>query len=611
MEFFVNNILITVLLPLWVVLTIISGVFFKYAENRKLTALLTLFSTFIGMIFALCILKYTHSTLTAPVETNYLWFGFQNINFYLGTYTDKISSVFLAILMIISFIVQLYSYGYMKNKEDFNRYFVYLNLFNFSMTGLILSTNLLQMYVFWELVGVISYLLVGFYYKKEDVSLSAKKVFIINRIGDCAFLLGIIMLSYFSIFILNISDGSFLMFSSSNTFLKEVSESAYPVIWNIILLLLIIGAIVKSAQFPFQQWLIEAMKAPSPVSALIHSATMVCMGIFLIIRIYPLLTPYILKLIIIIGLITALFNAFIAISQNNIKKMLAYSTSSQLGFMFTALGLGFLPIAIIYLVIHSFTKALLFLNAGQIEMICNTLNMNETPPLRKYNINLAILWLISALSLSGLFFGGFNSKELLLNSLHNSGNNIILFLILLTSFFSAFYIFKAYFFIFETDFGNKNITVEKDFKITSAMMLMSVFVILPGFIFKLSNLNLLCAISVIIGIIAVFNAYICAKSNKIFLPAFLLKLSCKELYIPEIYNFISSVFLKFTKLFFYIEKFIFDFISEITAKIIQKISLIISRIQNGNIQSYISYSLFTTGVIFMILVLSYIFMRGV
>ncbi|MCD7740559.1 MAG: hypothetical protein LUH11_04340, partial [Candidatus Gastranaerophilales bacterium] len=326
-----------------------------------MTFLLTLLSTLTGLIFSLVLFNSIRTPESAVLHNNFLWINTEDINIFLGTYIDSVSSTFLVILMIISLIVQIYSYGYMKNKSGFERYFILLNFFNFSMAGLILSPNLIQLYIFWELVGIASYLLVGFFYKNEDVSQSAKKVFIINRIGDFALLCGIIIFAYFSVTYMNQSSDNFLSFTDIENFHNQLESLTYPNVYNIICILFLIGAFVKSAQFPFHQWLIDAMKAPMPVSALIHSATMVCAGIFLIIRIFPLLNKDLLNIILYTGITTAVLCAFIALGQTNIKKMLAFSTASQLGLMFSLIGLGEISIAVIYLVIHSFTKALLFL----------------------------------------------------------------------------------------------------------------------------------------------------------------------------------------------------------------------------------------------------------
>lgn len=594
MNFFTDNILLILFLPIWVCLIILSGLLFKITENRRMTTFISILSTLTGLIFATTLLN----RVTTPIINTFKWFQTEELALQFGTYLDTISITFLAVLMVISLLVQLYSYGYMDDKKDYNKYFIYLNFFNFAMTGLILSPNLIQLYIFWELVGVISYLLIGFFYKNEDVSKSAKKVFIINRIGDTALLAGVIILTYFSVSYMN---GKLLTFNNIEEFHTQMLGLTYPSTYNLILGLLLFGAFVKSAQFPFQQWLIDAMKAPTPVSALIHSATMVCAGIFLVIRIYPLLNDELLKIILFTGLITAILCAFIALTQNNLKKMLAYSTSSQLGLMFVAIGLKSIPIAIVYLVIHSFTKASLFLSTGCISKVTNTIEIDEISGLRKYNSYLALHWIIAGLSLSGLFFGGFTSKEMLINIAEE--RSAILFLVLLTSFMSTYYIFRGYFKIFE---GEKQ---EYNKKIGRSMLLpltiLSILVVFPGFIFKISMLNLLCILSIAIGITALISAYYSVKCNKIALPELLYKFSKKELFIPDIFNFVGIFFIGIYKLVYLFEKYIVDGTISLITFLNKFLSELISKIQNGNIQTYVSYSVFSIGIMLLIIMYFY------
>lgn len=610
MEFYADNILLIVFLPVWVCLIIISGIIFKITESKKLTLLLTLLSTFTGLIFSLNILNYV-KTNNLVLEKNFLWLSTGEINLYFGVLTDSTSAIFIVLLMLISFIVQLYSYGYMKDKDDFRKYYVYLNFFNFAMSGLIISTNIFQTYIFWELVGVASYLLIAFYYRREDVSKAAKRVFIINRIGDFAFLSGIIIFIWFSLTYLNRTNLDILMYTSADNTVNSILKSAYINFYNVFCFLILIGCFVKSAQFPFNLWLTDAMKAPSPVSALIHSATMVCAGIYVTIRFLPLLSQELLNLILITGIVTAVLCSFIAASQTNIKKMLAYSTSSQLGLIFAAVGVQAISAAVIYLVIHSFTKALLFLCAGNIEKKYNSIqDMDVMGGLRKQSFYDALYWLVGALSLSGLFFGGFTSKEILINTV--SSNPAVLFFVLLTSYISTYYIFKAYFRIFEGDKTILGIDIQKSEKTMSAsIIILCVFVIIPGFIFKLSRLNLLCLLAVMICLLAVVHAYISSKTSKMYIPCILQNLSYKELYLPKVYDFIESIFSKAFIFIALIEQVIFENIVKCINFIIRSVSKIISKLQNGNIQTYISYSIFSTGLILFVLIFTYYVTEGV
>ncbi len=673
MDFVIENAIIIMFLPILSSLLNIVCLLFNVTLSHKIILIINFINDMIGLILSLIIFLYINYNNIPIIEKNNYWFGLDNVNFYYGVFIDNISSIFLVMLMVISLLVKIYSYEYMKNKDNINNYYLYINIFISAMIGLIISSNLIQMYIFWELVGVACYCLVGFYYKEEAVSESAKRVFIINRIGDVAFLSAIIILIYYSIMWLNVSNGEFLMFSNQNLIYNAVSKTAYSQIWNLIIFLFVISAIVKSAQFPFHYWLISAMKAPTPVSALIHSATMVCMGIFMLLRIFPMIPDSLLILILIIGLITAFLCAFIAINQNNIKKILAYSTSSQLGLMFVLLGVGQIKTLLIFLIIHSFTKAQLFLNAGLLENRYSIVDLNQNHiEIEKY---VQLLWLIGILSLSGLFFGGFISKEMFINIIYKNGNKLLLFITLLISFLSAIYIFRLYFSIFKKSITNSykgeylngdderisrivkssdtkqiiepigdinetvsisNRSVKKensrqpeskcnkkldemkycndDFNKNSdkssflilIISIISIFVILPGFLLKFCTFNLICVISIFITILGAMYSYYSKKIPKIFY-----KISYEELYIPKIYNYISQLFYKIINYINLTEIKIFDSFIKLQVTIVQKLSKRISLSQNANIQVYLSYLIFITGIIFILLMGSYILMEGV
>lgn len=593
MNFFAQNIIITVLLPLWAIGFILSGMVFKI-ENRKLITAITLISTLICTIFTVS------AGLSMPIEQNFNWLNAGSLSLYLGTFLDKDVYTFLMILYTISSFVQMYSYGYMKDKEEYAKYCIYLNFFNFSMAGLLLSPNLIQLYIFWELVGVASYLLIGFFHKEDEVSLSAKKVFFMNRIGDFALFLGIIILTYFSISYENSFGSELLNFSNIEALKDHLISLTTAPMYNLIILLLLIGTFVKSAQFPFHTWLIDAMKAPTPVSALIHSATMVCMGIFLIIKTAPLLTAELQHIITLAGLFTALICAFIATAQTNIKKMLAYSTSSQLGFMFLALGLGSIPVAIFYLTVHSFTKALLFLCSGAISNAYGTLETVQMGGLKKKDFYLSLYWLIGAMSLSGLFFGGLASKEILIGFIRESSNQGILFITLMTSFLTTFYIFRSYFLIFEGE--EKSAKATREISMSCALGVLAVFVIIPVIFTKLEGFG---AIVILINLFALLSAFFSYKCNKIPLPNLLINLANKELYLPILYGKIGNLFLALCKAIYFFDKYVIDNFVNSTAKVAQNISKLISKLQNGNVQTYISYSIFTAGTVFVIILYFY------
>jgi len=283
---------------------------------------------------------------------------FGRITVDLGVLIDNISVIMIVVVSLISMLVHFFSIAYMKGDKRYNRYFAYLGIFTFSMNGIVFTHNLLMMYIFWDLVGISSYLLIGFWYEKDSASNAAKKAFIANRVGDVGMFLGILLL-----FI------TYHTFTFDKIF-AQISHGIIPFnsgFWLTVTgILIFCGAIGKSAQFPLHVWLPDAMEGPTPVSALIHAATMVAAGVYLIVRVFPLLSGGALEFIAIIGAISALIPATIALTQNDIKKVLAYSTISQLGYMVMGLGVGAYSFAFFHLITHAFFKALLFLGSGSV-----------------------------------------------------------------------------------------------------------------------------------------------------------------------------------------------------------------------------------------------------
>ena len=354
-----DNLSLILLLPLWIFLIIMCGRFFSVYVNNKIINFLTLFSSFLGV--GICGAAFNN--ISEPIEFLYPFIKINNFTISFGMQIDKLSLIIAMLLFIISFAVQLFSVTYMKNKQKNYKFFAFLNLFNFSMAFLLFSPNLFQFYVFWELVGIVSYLLIGFDYKNKEKSEASRRVFLINRIGDTALISGIILTSYFMyMYIENkaLVTLSFEDFNSISAFL--MAYTTMPV-FSIICGLFRLAAMVKSAQFPFYTWLQDAMEAEIPVSALLHSATMVNSGVYLVIRMMPFFTllPVLMNIIAVIGITTALICSILASIETHPKKILAYSTSANLGLMFFALGLGYVKIALILLIAHAFIKSALFL----------------------------------------------------------------------------------------------------------------------------------------------------------------------------------------------------------------------------------------------------------
>ena len=397
-----DNISLILLLPLWIFLIIMCGRFFSVYVNKNIIYFLTLISSFLGI--GVCGLALVN--IKESIDFIYPFIKINEFTINFGIQIDKLSLIIALVLFIVSFAVQLFSVSYMKNEKKNYKFFALLNLFNFSMAFLIFSPNLFQFYVFWELVSVLSYLLIGFEYKNETKSTASKRVFLINRIGDTALISGIVLTSYYMFeYVENLSfvTLSFQDFNAISTLLMAYTSTP---VFLLICSLFIIAAAVKSAQIPFYTWLQDAMEAKTPVSALLHSATMVVAGVYLIIRLMPFFTlnPILTKIILFIGLLTALICSILASIETHPKKILAYSTSANLGIMFIAIGMINVKAALFLLVAHAFIKSSLFILLPKEKTISK--------------INL-LLFIISGLSLAGILFSGCSFKEMLYETVNN------------------------------------------------------------------------------------------------------------------------------------------------------------------------------------------------
>ena len=394
-----------------------------------------------------------------PTITPYYfeWLRFTDwLHIDLGIMLDPISVMMLVVITTVSSMVHLYSLGYMHGEVGFQRYYAFLSLFTFSMLGLVVATNIFQMYIFWELVGVSSYLLIGFYYTRQSAVAASKKAFIVTRFADLGFLLGILLLSYytktFDFATLTSGEVSLVGTTAGKTFLGSSVAS-----WAMILVFM--GGAGKSAMFPLHIWLPDAMEGPTPVSALIHAATMVVAGVFLVARLFPIYvtTPEVLTFITVIGAVTALYAAVVACVQTDIKRVLAFSTISQIAFMIVALGvttelnghgaLGYMA-SMFHLFTHAMFKALLFLGAGAIIHAVHSNEMSEMGGLRKYMPVTHITFLIACLAIAGIPpFSGFFSKDEILAAAFEKSAFWGVWMSLVAG-LTAFYMFRLYFNIF-------------------------------------------------------------------------------------------------------------------------------------------------------------------
>jgi NADH-quinone oxidoreductase subunit L len=406
------------------------------------------------------------------------WIHFQNLNISFSLFADSLTALMLLVVTGVGFLIHVYSIAYMWDDEGFSRFFSYMNLFVFFMLILVISSNYLVMFIGWEGVGLSSYLLIGFWYDNHENNNAAKKAFIMNRIGDLGFLLALFLI--FTTF----NSLEFSTVFGSNALMSENNNTIF---W--ICLLLFIGATGKSAQIPLYTWLPDAMAGPTPVSALIHAATMVTAGIYMIARssILFALAPEVLGLIAVVGIATALLAASIAIFQNDIKKVLAYSTISQLGYMFAALGVGAFSGAIFHLVTHAFFKALLFLAAGSvIHALGGEQNINKMGGLSKKIKVTTLVFLIGCIAISGIPpFSGFFSKDEILTSLFEK-NPLLWILGIAGALMTAFYMFRLYFLVFKGNFRGSEDTAkhihESPKLMTIPLIVLALLSIVGGFI---------------------------------------------------------------------------------------------------------------------------------
>ena len=383
-------------------------------------------------------------------ENVYTWLTMNGLDFSVGFLVDSLTALMMVVVTSVSLMVHIYTIGYMADEEvGYQRFFSYISLFTFSMLMLIMSNNFIQLFFGWEAVGLVSYLLIGFYFKRDSAIFANLKAFLVNRVGDFGFVLGIgLVLAYF---------GGSLRYADVFAYLPNVVGSTLFG-WDLITitcLLLFVGAMGKSAQFPLHVWLPDSMEGPTPISALIHAATMVTAGLFMVSRMSPMyeLSTTALSVIMVIGAITALFMGFLGTIQNDIKRVVAYSTLSQLGYMTVALGVSAYSVAMFHVMTHAFFKALLLLAAGSVIIgMHHDQDMRNMGGLRKY---MPITWftmLLGNLALIGTpLFSGFYSKDSIIEAVHASnlpGSGFAYFAVLASVFVTAFYAFRQYFIVF-------------------------------------------------------------------------------------------------------------------------------------------------------------------
>ena len=480
---------IIVFLPL--VGAILSGFFGKFIGHRTSEILTSLFVS----ISAILSIIVFYNVITFDYSNNieiFTWINSGQLNVNWSIQVDALSAVMLVVVNLISSIVHVYSIGYMSNDPHKTRFMAYLSLFTFAMLTLVTSDNFLQLFFGWEGVGLCSYFLIGFWYKKESANAAAIKAFLVNRVGDFGFALGIFLIFYMY-GTLNYQEVFNLV---PNTLDREINFLGINInCINLICILLFIGAMGKSAQFILHTWLPDAMEGPTPVSALIHAATMVTAGVFLVVRCSPIYEYSILaqNLIVIIGMTTAFFAASIALVQNDIKKIIAYSTCSQLGYMFFAAGVGAYNVAMFHLFTHAFFKALLFLGSGSVIHAFNEeQDITKMGGVWKKLPYTWILMLIGTLALTGFpFLSGFYSKDAIIEFAYLRGDGlgyIAASIGVFTAFLTSIYSWRLMFFTFHGKFNNQKMTVEKVHESSMIMIIplviLSFGAIFSGYLFK-------------------------------------------------------------------------------------------------------------------------------
>lgn len=433
---------------------ILAGVFgTAFGGNllgRRLSHCLTILGVLMAFVLSALTLKSVALDGAVFNQTLYTWMTLGSLKMEVGFLVDGLTAMMMCVVTFVSLMVHIYTIGYMAEEDGYNRFFGYISLFTFSMLMLVMSNNMLQLFFGWEAVGLVSYLLIGFYFNKPSAIFANMKAFLVNRVGDFGFILGIGLIAAYA-GTLNYSEA----FAKADSLAMLTLPGTGWMLVTVICICLFIGAMGKSAQFPLHVWLPDSMEGPTPISALIHAATMVTAGIFMVARMSPLfeLSDAALSFIMVIGGITALFMGFLGIIQNDIKRVVAYSTLSQLGYMTVALGASAYSVAVFHLMTHAFFKALLFLAAGSVILgVHHNQDIRWMGGIRKYMPVTWITSLLGSLALIGTpLFAGFYSKDSIIEAVREShlpGAGFAYFAVLAGVFVTAFYSFRLYFLVF-------------------------------------------------------------------------------------------------------------------------------------------------------------------
>jgi NADH-quinone oxidoreductase subunit L len=589
---------------------------------KESSAYVGMLLTFGALVYSLFVLFERFSSPTYKAEG--VWLTIGDVQLTAGFEVNQLNALMLFIVSLVSFLVHTYSKGYMHGDERFPVFYAYLGLFTFAMLGLVLSPNLLQTYFFWELVGVGSFLLIGFYFYKDEAKAAAKKAFIMTRIGDVGLLIGMILLFW--------QVGSF---EYDAIFAAVAAGEVAQGMITLTAILIFIGAVGKSGQFPLHTWLPDAMEGPTPVSALIHAATMVAAGVYLVAALFPLFSASenAMMTIAVIGAFTAIFAASIGLVQKDIKRVLAYSTVSQLGYMMLALGSAGYVAGVFHLMTHAFFKALLFLAAGSVIHAVHTQNIEEMGGLWKKLRVTGPLFLIGTLAISGVpLFSGFFSKDEILIAAWEHGHPVLFLLAVVAAFFTAFYMFRLFFMVFTGKPRSEMKHVhESPSVMTLPMIVLGVLAVVAGYVNTpwfgtflgdwlvegnealghghIEGPAWIMIVATLVSLAGIFLAYLIYGKRSVsrnWLGATTLyNILYNKYYIDEFYSLtVVNLTKGFSHFLRYIDIFLVEGIVKLVTGFVQSLGRLGSKLQTGQVQTYSAVAFIGLAILMVIFALT-------
>ncbi|OXB93160.1 NADH-quinone oxidoreductase subunit L [Parageobacillus galactosidasius] len=584
---------------------------------KEASAYVGILATFISFLVSVAVLFDRIGGSTYKAEQVWLTIGSTKLT--AGFEVTALNALMLVVVSLVSFLVHMYAKGYMRGDERFSVFYAYLGLFTFAMLGLVVSPNLLQTYMFWELVGLGSFLLIGFYFYKEEAKAAAKKAFIMTRIGDVGFFIGMILLFW--------QVGSF----EYDDIFKAVQDGTLSqTMVTLAAILIFVGAIGKSGQFPLHTWLPDAMEGPTPVSALIHAATMVAAGVYLVAALFPLYeaSETAMLTVAVVGGFTAIFAASIGLVQTDIKRVLAYSTVSQLGYMMLALGSGSYVAGIFHLTTHAFFKALLFLAAGSVIHAVGTQDIEKMGGLWRKMPLTAPLFLVGTLAISGVpLLSGFFSKDEILAAAWTNGHVVLFWIAVFASFFTAFYMFRLFFLVFSGEGRHEAEEIhESPAVMTFPMLVLAVLAVISGYIHTpwfgtflgdwltdghyahKEAPSWIMVVAAIVSLLGIFLAWLMYGKRSLardWLSSrvpFAYNVLWNKYYIDECYAWtVGYAANAISLLFYYIDRFIVEGMASLVAAAVNTVGSIGSRLQNGQVQMYGAVTLIGLALLVVIL----------